>query len=83
MKKILLLSFLILTGCASKEVIQNDFSYACSDAQKLNNDDIPANVTDVCLPMDTYADKMHFHKTSPAEYRGMKPMDNAINDMGW
>lgn len=83
MKIILILGFLILTGCASRELVQNDFSYACSDAQKLKDDSIPANVTDVCIPMDTYADKMNFHKTSPAEYRGMRSMDNAMNDVGW
>lgn len=84
MKYILSLSLLVLlTSCASKEIVPNDFSYACSDAKSLNNEDIPANVTNVCLPMDTYSNKMQFHKTTPSEYRQMKPMDSAINDMGW
>lgn len=78
MNKVLLLVMAIfMVACSSKKYPHTDYAYGCVTSK--NNPDISANVTDVCLPMDTYIDTLHFHKTRPSERRYMPNLDDAMD----
>lgn len=67
-----------ITSCSTTRKYQHmDYAYGCVSSK--DNPDISKNVTDVCIPIDTYANPVHYHKTRPSERRTMPTLDDAMD----
>jgi len=73
-KIILIMSAVVLTSCTTPSYQYKDYAHHC--VAKLN-EDLPADVKEECLSLDTYEDYVHYHRTYSNEYRKMDDLDAA------
>ena len=77
MKKIMLLSvFFIFASCASKNYKATDYAHACVDN---GSKDVDEKISHLCMPIDTYDDRMKYHSMRPSEMRKMPTLDDVMD----
>jgi hypothetical protein len=77
--KMIILNLVILTsifGCASRNYKATDYAYACVAN---GNEDLKTKSSHLCLPIDTYENKMQYHSMRPSEMRKMKTLDDVMD----
>lgn len=76
-KIIMILSFLTLAACSSTQTKFADYASSCVPKQ---DKELAKNISEECLPIDTYEDAIQYHQTYQNEYRKMPDLDDAMDN---
>ena len=73
---ILLMTLVTITSCASKNYKATDYAHACVEN---SSKDVSEDISHLCMPIDTYENKMKYHSMRPSEMRKMPTMDDVMD----